>query len=302
MLAALAPLTGSAAGGGDALAVKGPAGWEQWWRADRAPARWDAPLPAVAGAVRWRGLAPGAEWGELSLSGSGEAWRVRVVLTRIDPASFRLTTQETRRTDGRPGPWSIDSAPAQAVVALNAGQFTSRGPWGWVVRDGVELRPPGSGPLAPALVVDGDGEVRLIPAEEIAAARASGRVREAFQSYPALLAGEGEIPPPLREAGRGVDLDHRDARLALCLLRDGRLLVALTRFEALGGALSTLPFGLTTPETAALMGALGCRRSMLLDGGISSQLRLREPDGTVHRWRGIRRVPLALLALPAGRE
>ena len=218
------------------------------------------------------------------------------MLASIDPGTHRLTTQEIRRPDGRPGPWSIDSAPAEAVVALNAGQFTSRGPWGWVVRDGVELRPPGSGPLAPALVVDAEGEVRLLPAEEIAAARGSGRVRETIQSYPALLAGEGQIPPALLEPGRGVDLEHRDARLALCVLRDGRLLLALTRFEALGGALSTL---FTTPETAALMGALGCRRSMLLDGGISSQLRLRERDGTVHRWRGIRRVPLALLALPA---
>jgi exopolysaccharide biosynthesis protein len=96
-----------------------------------------------------------------------------------------------------------------------------------------------------------------------------------------------------------VDLEHRDARLAIGIGRDGTLLVALTRFEALGGALSNLPFGLTTPEMAALMGALGCRRAMLLDGGISSQLQLKAGDGTVHRWRGIRRVPLALLALPA---
>lgn len=95
-----------------------------------------------------------------------------------------------------------------------------------------------------------------------------------------------------------MDLEHRDARLALGIQRDGRLLVALTRFEGLGGALSTLPFGLTTPEMAALMGALGCGEAVLLDGGISSQLRLRTADGTVHRWRGIRRVPLALLVLP----
>jgi phosphodiester glycosidase len=63
--------------------------------------------------------------------------------------------------------------------------------------------------------------------------------------------------------------------------------------------LSNLPFGLTTPEMAALMGALGCRHAMLLDGGISSQLRLRDDDGTVHRWTGLRRVPLGLVALPA---
>ncbi|CAN5688647.1 hypothetical protein BH24GEM1_BH24GEM1_19390 [soil metagenome] len=76
------------------------------------------------------------------------------------------------------------------------------------------------------------------------------------------------------------------------------MLVAVTRFEGLGGALSNLPFGLTTPEMAALMGALGCRRAMLLDGGISSQLLLRLPDGETRAWRGLRQVPLGLVALP----
>jgi hypothetical protein len=289
----------AAVGGSDALAVKGSGGWEEWWRADRAPARWDAPLPAVAGAVAWRPLSAGVEWGELTLSGSGEAWRVRVVLARIDPRRVRLTTQETARPDGRPGPWTIDSAPGKVIVALNAGQFTARGPWGWVVRNGVELRPPGTGPLAPALVVDTAGSVRLVPADSLDLVRSRGAVREAFQSYPALLTGNGELPAALREPGTGVDLEHRDARLALGVTRDGRLVVALTRFEGLGGVLSNLPFGLTTPEMAALMGALGCRHAMLLDGGISSQLRLRDDHGTVHRWTGLRRVPLALVALPA---
>ena len=282
-----------------ALAVRGAAGWEEWWHADRAPARWEAPLPAVGGAVVWRPVAPGVERGELTLSGSGEAWRVRVVLARLDPRRLRLTTQDVRRPDGSPGRWSVDSAPEAAVVALNAGQFTSQGPWGWLVRDGRELRPPGTGPLAPALVVDTAGAVRLVPADSLPGLRGSRAVREAFQSYPALLAGDGEVPAALRAPGGGVDLEHRDARLALGIGRDGLMLVALTRFEGLGGALSTLPFGLTTAEMAALMGALGCRQAMLLDGGISSQLQLREADGTVYRWRGIRRVPLGLLALPA---
>ena len=293
LLLAVAVLTDPAA-----LAVRGAAGWEEWWRSDQAPARWNAELPAVAGAVAWRRLAPGVEWGELTLSGSGEAWRVRVVVARLDPGRVRLTTQEVRRPDGLSGRWSVDSAPGSAVVALNAGQFTSQGPWGWLVRDGRELKAPGAGPLAPALVVDTAGAVRLVPADSIAALRGDPAVRQAFQSYPALLTGEGEIPPALRQPESGVDLEHRDARLALGVQRDGRLLVALTRFEGLGGVLSNLPFGLTTPEMAALMGALGCRHAMLLDGGISSQLQLRESDGTTRRWRGLRRVPLALIALP----
>jgi hypothetical protein len=302
LLAALGPLAGI---GGEAhrppaaLSVRAPDGWREWWRADRAPARWSEPLAAVAGLVEWRPVAAGVRWGELLLSGDGEAWRIRAILVQVDPKLVRLETRSLQRADGRPLRWNVDSAPLEAIVALNAGQFTSSGPWGWLVTGGVERRPPGTGPLAPALVVDTAGAVGLVPPDRIAGTRGDPAVREAFQSYPSLLVEDGDIPRPLREAGLGVDLEHRDARLALGLDREGRLLIAITRFEGLGGALSNLPFGLTTPETAALMGALGCRRAMLLDGGISSQLLLRLPGGETRVWRGIRQVPLGLVVLPA---
>jgi exopolysaccharide biosynthesis protein len=92
-----------------------------------------------------------------------------------------------------------------------------------------------------------------------------------------------------------VDLVHRDARLALGTLADGRVVIALTRFDFFGKSLDRLPFGLTTPEMAAVMGALGCRRALLLDGGISGQLSLQDEDGAVRRWPGTRRVPLGLV-------
>jgi hypothetical protein len=90
-------------------------------------------------------------------------------------------------------------------------------------------------------------------------------------------------------------------------LRDGRLLVALTRFDApvaalpggarLGGVMARVPVGLTVPEAAALMGALGARRAVLLDGGLSAQLLVRAADGAERRWDGLRAVPLGLVAL-----
>src|SRR4029079_15600114 len=104
--------------------------------------------------------------------------------------------------------------------------------------------------------------VRIVPSEGIDAERASGRALQAFQSYPALLAGDGTIPLPIRTPGAGVDLTHRDSRLAMGELRDRRMLIVMTRFEGLGGVLDNLPFGLTTPEMAALMGALGCRQAV----------------------------------------
>jgi len=280
-----------------ALRVQEASGeWRTWWSSERAPSRWStAPL---AGAVRWEaGGAPGLEWGTIRVAGTGEAWRLRVILVRLDPARFHFDLAQRAARDGR-GTWTIDSVPDEAALALNAGQFAYAAPWGWIVRDGRELQPPGHGPLSAAFVVDSAGRPSIAPAESIAALRARGAAHVAFQSYPAVLLGDGEVAPPLRAVGLGVNVAHRDARLAVGELHDGRILIALTRFDAVGEALATLPFGLTAPETAALMGALGARRAMLLDGGISAQLTLRDASGERRSWRGIRRVPLGLIARP----
>jgi hypothetical protein len=279
------------------LAVLAAEGWRRWWRADRAPIRWSDELPLMRDAVTWHRASPGLEWGELRLSGAREAWRLRVVLARLDPTRHTLALAARADGPGTLGPWSVSAAPAQALLAMNAGQFSDEGPWGWVVHQGREFRPPGAGPLSMAVVVDRGGRVRFVAAESVSVVRQRGGVAEAFQSYPVLLAGDGVVPEQLRERGRGVDLDHRDSRLAIGELRDGRILVALTRFEGLGGLLSELPFGPTVPEMAALMGALGARQAVMLDGGLSGQLLVRGADGGAREWKGLRRVPLGLVAM-----
>ena len=279
------------------LAVRVGDGWTTWWRSDAAPARWPAEHPGVARAIAWRAASPGVEWGELALSGGGEAWRLRAIVVRVDPARVTFALDTLTRDAGTLGGWTVDSVGADAVVALNAGQFAGGRPWGWVVRDGAELRPPAIAPLASTVVVRRGGAVAL--ADPGQAVR-SDSVSLAFQSYPTLLAGDGEIPRALRASGRGVDVAPRDARLAVGERRDGRLLFLLTRFDALGEPLGVLPFGPTVPELAALMGALGCRRAVALDGGISGQLLVRE-GGAVHAWRGLRRVPLGLVVVRRAR-
>nr|WP_240979048.1 phosphodiester glycosidase family protein [Longimicrobium terrae] len=196
------------------------------------------------------------------------------------------------------GAWTVDSAGAGVAVAFNAGQFTGGTPWGWTVVDGREVRAPGRGPLSMALVTDRAGSVRFVPPDSIAAVRRAGGVVNAIQSYPALLAGDGQVPAALRPGAREIDLAHRDGRLAIGELRDGRILVALTRFDGLGGAASTAPLGFTVPEMAGLMGGLGCRRAMLLDGGISGQLLVRPLRGSVVRHTAWRRVPLGIVVEP----
>jgi exopolysaccharide biosynthesis protein len=163
-----------------------------------------------------------------------------------------------------------------------------------VVTRGREVLAPRYAPLAGAVVVGPDGEVRIVSPGDVAAERLRGTAREAFQSYPMLL-DAGNVPAPLRQTGQGLDLRHRDSRLALGTLPDGRIIIALTRFDALGQKLGRIPFGLTTPEMAAVMGALGCRQALLLDGGISGQLLVRDSVGTARVWPGIRSVPLGLV-------
>jgi len=274
----------------DALAVRDPDGWATWWRRDAAPTHWDAKAP-LAGRVSWRAGRPGIEWGELQIRGASEAWRTRVVVVRLDPrrVALSLAPAFTGESD-----WTAGRADADADVAFDAGQFRGSLPWGWVVTDGREILQPQYAPLAGAVVVDSSGVVRVVPPEHVSAERRRGTAREAFQSYPMLLR-DGTVPAPLVDTGLGVNLAHRDARLALGTLADGRVIVALTRFDALGGSLGRIPFGLTSSEMAAVMGALGCRDALLLDGGISGQLLVRDASGARRVWPGTRGVPLGLV-------
>jgi uncharacterized membrane protein YphA (DoxX/SURF4 family)/peroxiredoxin len=284
------PPGGSHPGGGPhVLAVEGPAGWHTWWRADSAPAVWPEPVQAVLDATRWQAVAQDVELGELVISGGSLALRTRIVLGRFDPRRHRVVL-----AGARSGSWTIDSADGTAVLAFNGGQFRKDGPWGWLVRDGREVQAPGWGPLSMAVAIDSGGAARFASFDSLAGLREGRAVRDAFQSYPALLVGDGRIPDRYRNPQRLLDLGHRDTRLALCALADGRLLVALTRFESLGRVFGSLPIGLTVNEMAAVMGALGCRRAVSLDGGLSAQLLVRPEQGPSRRWDGWRGVPLGI--------
>jgi exopolysaccharide biosynthesis protein len=273
--------------------------WVTWWHAERAPTQWRAADPRVKGAVRWTAVAPGVEHGTLSVAGRGEAVRLRIILVRIDPRSVRISLDADTRADGSLQPWRVDATDAarSAVVAMNAGQFTDEGPWGWIVHNGRTVRPPGPGALAGGVVVQRNGRVLVVDAEQVQAMHRAGEsaaITEAFQSYPTVLWADGSVPPAVNGHAPGIDRHHRDARLAMGTLRDGRVLIALTRFDALGSLLGSVPFGLTVPETAALMGALGCNRALLLDGGISAQLAVGAASHRQH-WSGLRAVPLGLI-------
>lgn len=280
------------------LAVWTGGRWAVWWHAATAPVRWGDEPPVLLQTIKWRLGAPGVEWGELRLAGTGEAHRIRLIAVRLDPRRLRFRLDTAFGEDGRPA-WTVERAAEDALFAINAGQFAQTIPWGWVVVSGRGYLAPGQGPLSVGVGFDSSGAVRWIPADSLALPTARGGIDAGFQSYPVLL-GRGVVPVALGAPGRGVDLAHRDARAALGQLPDGRLLAAISRFDGAGGILDFVPFGLTTPEMAAVMGALGAWEAVLLDGGISSQLLVRDgPE--VRRWRGLRAVPLALVATAPGR-
>ncbi len=283
------------------LAVRLPSGASRlFWRASRAPVQWTAADAGLIGLVSWRPGQPGGgvEWATLPIAGQGEAYALTLVLARIDPqtVSFHLVWDIERDRAA----WTVDRADG-AALALNAGMFVEQLPWGWVVSDGRERLPPGHGPLSSALVGLADGRLVWIDGDDVSKWRgpAERDLRFAFQSYPTLLADDGAVPAALRNGA--INDTHRDARLALGLDRRGRLLVAMTRLDIPIPGADRIPFGLTVPEMAAVMGALGAQHAMLLDGGISAQLTISDSTGHARVWKGLRKVPLALVAR-AGRK
>jgi exopolysaccharide biosynthesis protein len=271
--------------------------WIEWWRSDRAPAHWSRPDSTVMSAVHWRSTGAPIEWGDVELSGAGEAWRLKAIVVRLDPRRFRFRLATRLGERGSVPEWTVDSAPANATLAVNAGQFAGPAPWGWVVHNGAEVRTRGHGPLAVTVVFDSSGAVTFVEDSAAGALSPGGGIVEAFQSYPLLLTGDGQVPPAFHRSDPLLDLEHRDSRLGLGLDRGGHLILMLTRFNGLGGTLDRVPVGITVPEMAAIMGALGCRTAVALDGGISGQILLRTADTTAV-WRGWRKVPLGLVATP----
>jgi hypothetical protein len=162
------------------LAVRSGDAWRVWWDARTAPARWDPSDTARLGRITWRAGAPGVEWSEIVFAGSGEAWRTRVIVARLDPSKVRLQLDTAFATNRRPA-WRVEHS-RKYVFAVNAGQFLHTMPWGHVVLDGNEWMSPGTGPLASTVQIDSTGAVTL--RHGIGAAR--GMVW-AFQSYPTLL-------------------------------------------------------------------------------------------------------------------
>ena len=239
------------------------------------------PLAAAANLL-WQAVAPGVWRAEAPMARSGALAPVRVTMLRLTRRRSRFELRTATRDFSLRGAWTVDSLPPEAVAAFNAGQFETDSRGAGVYGRGREELPPGTGPLSMAFIVDAQGRVTLMEASALEAYRS--RATLAFQSYPA-VPKRSELPWQLRDKGRGADIAHRDSRLALGVRDDGQLIVAPHAVHGLGPAGEQLPWGPTAPEMAQWMQSLGCRRAMLLDGGMSSQMAIRRRDGSIERWR-----------------
>ena len=264
-----------------------------WYRASDLDRR-ATPNRALYRSLAWRTAGPGVNVAELDIVVSGGPLNVHTILVRLDPDSLRADLVQLTDRAGMRGVWTVDSAATDVRVAVNAGQFLETGAWGWIVRNGRELAGPRTGPLAAAIAFDAAGTVHWLDDADVAYIR-NGRnpIVSAFQSWPRLI-DDGTIPAAV-VSGSGMDAKHRDARLAVGQLANGHLLLALTRFGVRESIVSRVPIGLTTREMAALMGAIGCTNALMLDGGLSAQMLVREAGGPPEVWRGARRVPVALV-------
>ena len=245
-----------------------------------------------AGAAQTR-VRDGVVVGEQDMRVGRMRWPVRIIIARIDPRRFDISLQERTRANGMTGAWNVDSAGGDVAVAFNAGQFKETGPWGWLVMNGKELRNPGFGPLSVGIAID--STLHFVTISQLQKV-SSFPPRFGFQSYPVLL-HDGRIAEQLL-LSEHVDRAHRDARLILGQAADGSLLVVMTRYEGFGGVAERVPVGLTVLESAQLMKKLGARDAVMLDGGLSAQLLVRDSVGKPMVWKGLRDVPLALIFRP----
>lgn len=247
-----------------------------------------APQNLVARAVVWNDSVPGMRIGSFTVRATTRRLTNSIGIVELDASAWRfsltLAAGAARRTAE-----NVLDANAAFHVAVNTGLFDGAGvPLGLVRVDGVQHHAVQR--WLESVVAIEDGALHIT---DVAGAARIPAGASAFQTLPTLIR-DGRVVYGGSSSAR-LSRTHRDRRLALCLTNDGRVRLVLSSFEVFGASAGPIPIGITLPEQAAVVAALGCHDAVALDGGISAQVAARIGERLV-RMPGWRRVPLILVA------
>ena len=204
----------------------------------------------------WHPVAAGLDAADLSLARPPHPQTVVLALYRLVPARWNLHV--VGYPDWVEHPLPDFTAKWGFSLAVNASFFSSEGPIGLVIQDGVLRHRQASRKAAHFLVDTRAGSVRI---ENQKMAGIAG-VYAGFQGFPAMMTN-GRLYSYVASGGRGFDVFTVDRRSAACTDREGRVILMVT---------DSLTNGLSFAELGVLMGGLGCVDGMAFDGGSSTAL------------------------------
>lgn len=225
---------------------------------------------------QWRSLVPDGRGGDfVYLAGKTAAPKSEFWALRIDLAApgLRIVARggrgEEQALSTRVSSFVRDNGLLAGINATpfdpaSAREGEPRTNVGIVVSDGVMLSPPN--PRFDALVWYADGVPAIVPQRELGGA---GKIVNAVGGFHRILKNS-----ELTE--RALERRPRYARSAAGISADARFLYLLVID---GGRIGSA--GATEEETALLLRALGASDGLNLDGGGSSALAIRYPDGKV---------------------
>ncbi len=207
----------------------------------------------VAREIRWRGGDSVLRWGEWRVVVGPARLPVRVLVAAVQAETVSLRLASIPATD-RVAPatsptdgWTIDDAPLS--VRLAAGT--------------------------------------TFPAELESSFPSLTQLIDQLPIASQLLSENGKVDAHICGQRAQLDALSRDRRLAIGTRADGSLLFVLAHFDGVGSASGTAPLGVSLPELASIMRALGAQQAALLATGPSAQLMVRESsDGVARRWAG----------------
>lgn len=228
-------------------------------------ARHDDPPPAARSKAEaacvdeWEQAARGVEYRMLNCSAS----RFDLHLVRVDPQLARIDAVV------RPGSTAADLG-REVAFAINANFFDEQfRPLGVVVSEGKQVNRAHPVSWQSVFFVDRDRTPHIVPVKEWERVRRSATA--AAQCGPRLVV-DGEKNQVARA--------EPTWRSGVCIDPDRRVLFFATPSATV----------LDVHQTATLAASLGCRDAMLFDGGPSTQMYLRRPNGAAEV-KGDKRVP-----------